>query len=741
MKKAFKIPLIVIGAIFVLLLLVNFLVGPIAKHYVQKHDKELIGRELSIGKLNTNLFTGKLKIKDLTLYEDDGITPFVSFEHFETKIKWRDLFNHGLWVKQATLSGLNVNLEQNHDWFNFNSLLEQFAVDSTKKEASDFSLVINDIRIEKGDIHYTDLALGSELQLRDIALYIPFIDFSEMKTDVGLDLSLSENATLHTDLRLSDNGKKYFIDLTMSNLGMEVIEPYLQQYYPVDFLQGLADLDLEVEGLTDHVMDFNMKGKLSLNEMALQDTIGNPLGTIDSVFAKIRSLRLNDKIIDLDSLYISGLHAEYIVKADSTSNFDLVLGRYFHADSTGMEPEFDTILIDTEEQKSWQFSIADWILDQSKVVYENSSLPMPFHYEISDIHLTSKQFTREGKNAIQLQAALNRFGKLHLNWQGSLQGRDNQNLTLVLSNVKVADFTPYTVRFFGIPVEDGTLSFRSQNVISDGRINGINKLQLAGTKLGDKIKPIRPKYEKVPLKLGLYLLADKHNNVNIDLPVSGHLDDPDFSYSKTLGTVFSHLLTKVATSLFHLRTDEDNNMKYIPFDPLQFDFSPEQYVMIDNMVATLQSRSDFAIVLEEQVQYEETVKQLSIMQLQRDYYLSTHPEMKSSDIDFLTNEAIRSIKLTDKGLCNFTAQYSKKKKLHSAKDVTSVACEVYRDKSETILPRLMARKNEILSNYLLNIKGLSPEQISVTTIDASLMKSFAKPSRYEMHVFAYEEME
>ena len=741
MKKAFKIPLIVIGAIFVLLLLVNFLAGPIAKHYVQKHDKELIGRELSIGKLNTNLFTGKLKIKDLTLYEDDGITPFVSFERFETKIKWRDLFNHGLWVKQATLSGLNVNLEQNRDWFNFNSLLEQFAVDSTKKEASGFGLVINDVRIEKGDIHYADLALGSELQLRDIALYIPFIDFSEMKTDVGLDLSLSDDATLHTDLRLSDNGKKYFIDLKMSHLGMEVIEPYLQQYYPVDFLQGLADLDLEVEGLTDHVMDFNMKGKLTLNEMALQDTLGNPLGTIDSVFAKIRNLRLNDKIIDFDSLYISGLNAEYIVKADSTSNFDLVWESYFHNDSTEMEPDFDTILVDTVEHKSWQFNIADWILDQSKVVYENSSLPMVFHYEISDIHLTSKQFTREGKNAIQLQAALNRFGKLHLNWQGSFQGRDNQNLTLVLSNVKVADFTPYTVQFFGIPVEDGTLSFRSQNIISDGKINGINKLQLAGTKLGDKIKQTHPKYEKVPLKLGLYLLADKHNNVNIDLPVSGYMDDPDFSYSKTLGTVFSHLLTKAATSLFHLRTDEDNNMKYIPFDPLQFDFSPEQYVMIDNMVATLQSRSDFAILLEEQVQYEETVKQLSIMQLQRDYYLSTHPEMKSSDIDFLTNEAIRSIKLTDKGLCSFAAQYSKKKKLHSAKDVASVACEVYRDKSETILPRLMARKNEILSNYLLNIKGLSPEQISVTTIDASLMKSFAKPSRYEMHVFAYEEME
>ena len=188
-------------------------------------------------------------------------------------------------------------------------------------------------------------------------------------------------------------------------------------------------------------------------------------------------------------------------------------------------------------------------------------------------------------------------------------------------------------------------------------------------------------------------------------------------------------------------TDTDNNLKYIPFNPLQFDFSPEQYTMIDNVVTTLQSRSDLAIVLEEQVQYDEVIQELCIMQLQRDYFLSTHPEKKPTDIDFVTNEAIRSIKLTDKGLCDFAAQYSKKKKLHSAKDVTSVACEMYRDKSETILPRIMARKNEILTDYLQNIKGLTLEQISVTTIDASLMKSFMKPSRYEMHVFTYEEME
>ena len=380
-------------------------------------------------------------------------------------------------------------------------------------------------------------------------------------------------------------------------------------------------------------------------------------------------------------------------------------------------------------------------LDQAEVKYEDYSLPDAFQYVISDINLTSKDFSRDGNNAIQMQAVLNKAGKLHLNWQGSFHGRDNHNLTLMLSNVKVADFSPYTVQLFGFPIENGTLSFRSQNVISDGNINGINKLQIAAPKLGDKVKHFHPQYEKVPLKLGFYLLADKHNNISLDLPVKGNLNDPAFSYGKALGTVFSNLLTKAATSPFRLMTDTDNNLKYIPFNPLQFDFSPEQYTMIDNVVTTLQSRSDLAIVLEEQVQYDEVIQELCIMQLQRDYFLSTHPEKKPTDIDFLTNEAIRSIKLTDKGLWDFAAQKAGKKKLHSKKDVETVAYALYHDPSEKFLPRVMDRWNKLLSDYLFNIKDLSPEQISVTMIDSSLMKSFAKPSRYEMHVFTYEDME
>ena len=414
------------------------------------------------------------------MFEDDAATPFVSFDRFETKIRLRELFRSRLWVKCASLSGLQVNVEQNKDWSNFSSLREHFASDKPEDDSSDFGLIFNDVRIERSTIRYADLALGSEFLLRDIALHIPTIDFSDLKTDVGLDLNLAENATLHTDLRLSDNAKQYAVNMKLDHLGIEVIEPYLQQYCPVDMLSGYANLDVEVQGLTEHLLDFDLTGSFALNDIALQDTESHPLATLDSVFDEISRFQLNDKTLSIEELYLSGLNAAYIVQADGTTNFDLFWNRSFGMDSTDMEQDHDAVSVENEKDKSWEISIADLNLDKAEVFYEDHTLPQVFHYEVSDIGLTSKHFSNEGNNAVQLQAVLNKVGKLHLNWQGSFGGRDNHNLTLMLSNVKVADFSPYAVQMFGVPLENGTLSFRSQNIISESNLNGINKLQIGG---------------------------------------------------------------------------------------------------------------------------------------------------------------------------------------------------------------------------------------------------------------------
>ena len=118
------------------------------------------------------------------------------------------MFSNRLWIKHALLSGLKVNVEQDRTWFNFNSMVEHFDSDeSDSDESSDFAVILNDVNIDRSFLRYTDLDIGSEFQLRNISIRIPFVDLSNLKTNVGLDLCLCDSATLHTDLKLSENAK------------------------------------------------------------------------------------------------------------------------------------------------------------------------------------------------------------------------------------------------------------------------------------------------------------------------------------------------------------------------------------------------------------------------------------------------------------------------------------------------------------------------------------------------------
>ena len=741
MKKAPKVILIILGILIGLVIIATLVASPIAKWYIQKYDKELIGRELTVGNLWVNVYTGTATIDDLILYEDDGVTPFVQFDHFDTKIKLKDLLDRKLIVKHVMLSELKVNIEQDRTWFNFNSMLDHFKSDEPKpekekKDSEPFGLIFNDITIDRSNIRYADISIGSEFNLHDISIYVPSIDLSSLKTNVGLDLLLNENATLHTDLKLSENADRYFLNLKLNNLGLEVVEPYVKQLLAIKDLEGRVGLDLQAQGTTEHILDFDLTGEINFNDITMKDTIGYKLGSIDSIYANVDKFNMNDNFLNFNSIYITGIQSAYIVYPDSTTCFDILSGKNrTHSDTTIYEKLADTIaaeFVEVQENKKLRINIDDFRFDKVDFVYEDQTLPDTFRFEISDLSLTSNNFNLDENNTVRLRANLNKLGKLTAAWSGNVHGLENHNLTLMLSNLKLNDFSPYCISMFGFPLEDGTLSFNSQNIISNGQLEGINKLQLAQPKVGDRLKDFEPQIPKIPLKLGFYVLTDKNNNCNLELPISGNLNDPEFSYKKALLKVFSTLLVKVATTPFRMLESDDNG-QYIPFDLIGMDFSATEYILIDNVASTLTSLPDVSVELNQQINYDEAIERLSVMQLQRAYFIAQHPEIDSTGIDYLTNEAIRSIKLNDKGLIEFAKRYSEKKHLKK-KDVTSVAIEVFQSKAEERLPKLIFRRNDVLLNYLTNTKGIASSRVKINSMNEEDMRAYKKDTRYEVHL-------
>jgi hypothetical protein len=66
----FKKPLItVISSIIIAVIVVILLTSPITKYLIEKNDVKYIGRDITMGRVYVNLFTGYIHIRNLKIYE------------------------------------------------------------------------------------------------------------------------------------------------------------------------------------------------------------------------------------------------------------------------------------------------------------------------------------------------------------------------------------------------------------------------------------------------------------------------------------------------------------------------------------------------------------------------------------------------------------------------------------------------------------------------------------------------
>lgn len=199
MKKWIKVLVIVFASIIALILLVAILISPIAKSYIEKNDKELLGREITIDKFKLNIFNGSLRIEKLNILEKDNKTKFISVDTFKFNMKIYPLLAQKVVVQQILLAGADVKINQKGSEFNFDDIIKKFASNDTTPQpkdttASKWEIALNNITIKQTNITYKDLELNSTWALEDFALNIPSMFFDNKSSDIGINLKFKMEA-------------------------------------------------------------------------------------------------------------------------------------------------------------------------------------------------------------------------------------------------------------------------------------------------------------------------------------------------------------------------------------------------------------------------------------------------------------------------------------------------------------------------------------------------------------------
>ena len=212
MKRAYKITLIVVAALIVLVLAVAIAVSPVTKNYIEKHDRELLGRSIRMERLRINIFTGRLRVEGLRIGGTNDSTVFFALDSFDMRMRILPLLSNRVIVKHLHFTAPDIKVYQQGSAFSFDDILRRFAsadtVAAAEEPSKPWEIGLYDIRIRKGRIFYKDLELDAIWGLNDIDLQIPGVYFGGEKTDV----SVSGSATITVWNRRSNalSFSKYF---------------------------------------------------------------------------------------------------------------------------------------------------------------------------------------------------------------------------------------------------------------------------------------------------------------------------------------------------------------------------------------------------------------------------------------------------------------------------------------------------------------------------------------------------
>jgi hypothetical protein len=207
------------------------------------------------------------------------------------------------------------------------------------------------------------------------------------------------------------------------------------------------------------------------------------------------------------------------------------------------------------ESKSTAFTsrIGKLQLTGSNLIYiEDHSVKPTFKstVDIKQLSVAKVDTGKGGLSPFSLKAAINKHailtasGKMNL-----LGGAKNGDWKIDLKNAELPVVSPYAGKYVGYFLQSGQMDFSSSGTLKKGVLSGKNRIKLNRLEVQPAQNEATGNFNKtlsMPLGTAISVLQDSEDNIKLDVPVEGSLDDPQFGYQSIINRLASKGLKKAA---------------------------------------------------------------------------------------------------------------------------------------------------------------------------------------------------
>ena len=172
-----------------------------------------------------------------------------------------------------------------------------------------------------------------------------------------------------------------------------------------------------------------------------------------------------------------------------------------------------------------------------------------------------------------------------------LRGNLFLDIKASVNGMEMAPFSPYSGKYMGYDIEKGKLSFEVNYQVLDHALTAQNHVVLEQLTFGNKVES--PDATQLPVQLAIALLKDRNGIIDINLPVEGSLNDPQFSVGGIIFKMVINLITKAVTAPFSLIAsffEQGASASFMTFDPGLEAINPAGAAQLQSMAHALTER-------------------------------------------------------------------------------------------------------------------------------------------------------
>lgn len=730
--------------------------GPIAERYIESHSVELTGRRIEMDELKIKLFSGRLEVDNLVMYEVDGAREFVRADHATAAMDMGDILDRHIHITGVRLTNPRVAILQHGDIFNFDTLieyiLEEYFDQNDEEDGEAWRVTIENVTVEDGNLSYYDSDIDHYWVLSSLDVSTPEVVLGDTYSAFDVRLNINESAAIAGALELNCDNLDFRFDGTMEGFDLADTYKYWTPYLNVKSVAGIAAADVLLEGNVGDIFAMNIVGDLSADGLAITGPDGGNLFSATRLDASFEELNIDKERYIFRALVAEGYATEMHFRKDGTTNFD---GLFYDDPEVSVETTTTVVgedMYDVEERvtlttteevaplRNMTLRIAQLDLQGGQLQYSDSTMHEDFEYALRNIAIKSENFDLWGTNKLTLRANLPKQGSALFQWEGSLTDFYNQSLLAMLTNVDIKGLSPYVEHFTAFPVTSGNMTFRSQNIVTNGELSGVNQLGTYKFAVGKKNRELDAEYD-LPLKLGLFVLTDKDDHIDVDFPITGNIESPEFSYRKIIMKAIGNLLLKIVAAPFEwMSSDKQDAFRHIDIDLLTPGLDSEHYARLDKMAETLREDGTLKVRLTQRVNYDRAVQRLADLNLKIAYYNATRGD-ESGYLDMVDFSRISEMKLSGRDVVAFADSLLLGRGLnpeHMSAHLKAKA--LYGEEAAAQLGDLMRHRNRLIGEYIkFQHSDVAEELFAINDVVVDDMKNYRGKDRYTVTLIIDDE--